>query len=114
VPTSAGDSELSKEQSKDNQGDNQTSEIDIDKEAEDVPEVDIIWHNMYCESDFKTWRRSSAAGPIERILANFGRVLETGVIDQVISVSASKHSFVAVVAITKNMDEILDKLSPAL
>jgi hypothetical protein len=73
------------------------------REHEDF-DVTIIWHNVYAESDFLCFRKESR-GPIERILVGFGKVLESGVFEQVVSVNASKHLFCVTVVCTKNKDE---------
>jgi hypothetical protein len=67
-------------------------------------DVTIIWHNMYAPSDFITFRKQSR-GPIERILVDFAKVLESGIFEEVYSVSASKHMFCATVVCMKNKDE---------
>jgi len=51
-------------------------------------DITTTWHNMYVESSFCIFRKESR-GPIERILANFGNVLSTGVFQEVYSVTAT-------------------------
>lgn len=76
-----------------------------DQQAENNDfDISIIWHNVYAGSDFIGFRKESR-GPIERILRDFGRVLESGVFEQVLSVNASKHLFCVTVACTRNMDQ---------
>jgi len=67
-------------------------------------DVTIIWHNLYAESDFTTFRKESR-GPIERILVDFAKALEKDVFDEVVSVNASKHLFCVTVICTKNKNE---------
>lgn len=65
-------------------------------------DISIIWHNLDSRSDFLTFRKESR-GPIERILVDFARVLESGMFE-VYSVNASKHLFCVTVACAKNKD----------
>jgi hypothetical protein len=67
-------------------------------------DITIIWHNIDARSNFTCFRKKSR-GPIERILIDFTRVLETGVLEQVISVNGSKHMFCVTIACSKNKDE---------
>ena len=67
-------------------------------------DVSIIWHNVYAHSDFSTIR-SESRGPVERIMVDFGRIVASGVFEQVLAVNASKYLFCVTVACTKNMDE---------
>jgi hypothetical protein len=61
-------------------------------EGHDDFDVTIIWHDIENRSNFTMFRKKSK-GPIERIRVGFAIVLESGIIDQVISVNASKHLF---------------------
>lgn len=72
------------------------------QEHEDY-DISIIWTNLDARSDFSIFRKESR-GPIERILADFARVLESGLF-KVYSVNASKNLFCVVVACEKNSDE---------
>lgn len=49
--------------------------------------------------------RKESRGPIERILVDFARVLENGAVDQIVSVSASKHLFCVTLATEKNKED---------
>jgi hypothetical protein len=49
--------------------------------------------------------RKESEGPIERILVDFARVLEKGVFDQVVSVSASERLFCVTVSTAKGKEE---------
>jgi hypothetical protein len=67
-------------------------------------DVTIIWQNMDSRSDFIAFRKESR-GPIGRILVDFARVLKSGIIDEIISVNASKHLFCVTLATQKNQNE---------
>jgi hypothetical protein len=67
-------------------------------------QVDIILHNMHTPSTFITWRKFSSRS-VEEILIDFTKLVEKGVFD-VISLSVSKVSFVAVVGCEKSWDEV--------
>ena len=67
-------------------------------------DVTIIWHNLYAESDFMTFRKESQ-GPIARILVDFARVLELGLFEDVVSVNASKYLFCVTVICEKNRED---------
>lgn len=66
-------------------------------------DVSIIWHNLDSRSDFLTFRKQSQ-GPIERILIDFARVIESRMFT-VHGINASKHFFCVTVACEKNKDE---------
>lgn len=67
-------------------------------------DVAIIWHNMYAHSNFTTFRKESQ-GPIKRTLVDFAKVLESGIFEKMLSVSASKHMFCVTVVCTKNRED---------
>lgn len=67
-------------------------------------DISVIWHNLYADSDFLCFRKESR-GPIERILVDFAKALETGVFEEVVSVNVSKHMFCVTVICTKNKNE---------
>ncbi|KAF1843710.1 uncharacterized protein K460DRAFT_433418 [Cucurbitaria berberidis CBS 394.84] len=78
--------------------------------AHDDFDVTIIWNNIHSESDFLCFRKESC-GPIERILGDFARVLESGVFEEVVSLNASKHLLCVVVICSKNQDEdVIDSI----
>jgi len=82
--------------------------------AHDNPDVTIIWHNIDVRSNFTMFRKESR-GPIERILIDFATVLESGVIDQVISVNASKHLFCVTLATEINKEGgVMDQIFAVL
>jgi hypothetical protein len=77
-------------------------------------DVTIIWQNMDSRSNFIMFRKESR-GPIERILVDFATVLESGVIDQIISVNASKHLFCVTLATEKNKEDgVMDQILAVL
>jgi hypothetical protein len=77
-------------------------------------DVTIIWQNVDVRSNFTMFRKESR-GPIERILVDFATVLESGVIDQVISVNASKHLFCVTFATEKNREDgVMDQILAVL
>jgi hypothetical protein len=77
-------------------------------------DITIIWHNLYANSDFICFRKESR-GPIERILVDFAKVLETGVFENVVSVNASKHLFAVTVVCMKNKNEgVMDSVLSVL
>jgi hypothetical protein len=66
--------------------------------------ISIIWHNVDSRSNFTCFRKESC-GPIERILVDFARALETGVFEQVLSVNASQWLFCVTVAARRNRED---------
>jgi hypothetical protein len=66
-------------------------------------DISIIWQNLDVRSDFSIIRKESR-GPIERIMVDFAKVLESGLFE-VVSVNASKHLFCVTVYCEKNRDE---------
>jgi hypothetical protein len=77
-------------------------------------DITIIWHNIDARSNFTCFRKESR-GPIKRILIDFARVLETGVLEEVISINGSRHMFCVTIACSKNKDEgIMDAILSVL
>lgn len=77
-------------------------------------DVTIIWNNIDARSDLLTFRKDSQ-GPVERILVDFARVLQSGVLGEVYSVNASKHLFCMTLACRKNEDEgVMDQILSVL
>jgi hypothetical protein len=73
-------------------------------------DVTIIWQNIDIRSNFIMFRKESR-GPIERILVDFATVLKSGVIDQIISVNASKHLFCVTLATERNKEDgVMDQI----
>jgi hypothetical protein len=80
-------------------------------ESHDDYDVTIIWQNIDIRSNFIMFRKEST-GPIERILMDFATVLKSGVIDEVISVNASKQLFCVTLATEKNKEDgVMDQIS---
>ncbi|GAB7348900.1 hypothetical protein MBLNU459_g7592t1 [Dothideomycetes sp. NU459] len=75
------------------------------------PEVDVILHNMYADSDFVTVRRQSRLS-VDKLVVNMAGLVADGVFS-VINLSASKHSFVAVVACEKGWSEVEGRIIAA-
>jgi hypothetical protein len=76
--------------------------------------VIIIWHNIDSRSNFTMFRKELRA-PIERILVNFAKVLESRVINQIISVNASKHLFCVTMATEKDKEDgVMDQILAVL
>ena len=71
----------------------------------DDTDIDIIWHNLHADSDFTVFRKKSD-GPMERILVDFARVVDAGVFEEVVSVSASKYLFSVTVVCSQGWDEV--------
>lgn len=69
-------------------------------------DITIIMHNMDCRSNFIRFQKESR-GLIELILAEFTKILELGLFEEVISVNASKKLFCVTVCYKKNMDTIM-------
>jgi hypothetical protein len=77
-------------------------------------DVTIIWQNIDIRSNFIMYRKESR-GPIERILVDFATVLDSGVIDQIVSVNASKHLFCVTLATEKNKEDgVMDHIMAIL
>lgn len=73
-------------------------------------DVTIIWQNIDSRSNFEMFRKESR-GPVQRILMNLARVSQSGMIDQVISVNASKHLFCITLATEKNKENgVMDQI----
>jgi hypothetical protein len=63
---------------------------------------DCIWHNMYADSDFRTLRKWFECDADEMLLKIAGHVRDG--LYSLISLNASKHSFVVVCACSKNLE----------
>jgi hypothetical protein len=85
------------------------SPVPKSSEHEDF-DIDITWHNLYGPSTFQCFRKVSQ-GPIERILVDFAKVVESGIFEKVMSVNASKHAFYVTVVCTRDQDqELMDAI----
>jgi hypothetical protein len=71
---------------------------------EEHPEVSITWHNVESTSDFVYLRRF-CPNSIEQILVDFGRVVESGIFENVLSVNANESWFCVAVACSENYNE---------
>jgi hypothetical protein len=68
-------------------------------------ELDVIYHNMDLRSDFRTMR-TQRGGTIDGQMQRMTQHIERGCFHEVISVSASKHTFVAVVCTALSQIEL--------
>jgi hypothetical protein len=68
-------------------------------------DIDITWVNLYAPSDFTIFRIMSN-GPIEKLLVELGKKIESGLFEIVYNVSASKHALHITVACSKSWDEV--------
>ena len=71
-------------------------------------EVDIVWQNIYAADDGSSWKtfRRCASVPINQILVDFGKAVESGALGEVISVNASKSYFGVTVASEASWAEV--------
>jgi hypothetical protein len=74
-------------------------------DADSDNEIDVIYHNMNVGSNFRTYR-TQRSGTIKGQMQRLNQQIENGCFDQLISVAASKHSFVVVVATTLSKEEL--------
>ncbi|KAL7913889.1 hypothetical protein GGI35DRAFT_438883 [Trichoderma velutinum] len=79
--------------------------IDIEDGVHIIRGVDCIWHNMYAESTFTTFRWIPAYEDIDSMLIKVARNVEQGLYS-IISLSASKHSLTVVCACEKNWEDL--------
>lgn len=77
----------------------------------DGHDVDIIWHNMLASSDFTTWRKTSRRS-IHELLADFTALVQQGYLE-VINLSVSKSTFVAIIGCDKNWADLQDRILQA-
>lgn len=70
-------------------------------------ELDINFHNMTTTSNFRTLRQTRYRS-VEQQLQILARHIEAGCFDLVVSVAASKSSFVVVVQTARSMEELLE------
>lgn len=71
----------------------------------DACSVDIIFHNVNVDSNFRT-TRTQRWGTLEGQMGRFMGYIRAGCFEQILSVAASKYSFVVVVATTLSRDEL--------
>lgn len=79
--------------------------ISIEDGVHTIHGVDCIWHNMYAESTFTTFRWISPYDDIDAMLIKVARNVEQGLYS-IISMSASKHSLTVVCACEKNWKDL--------
>ncbi|KAJ4856069.1 hypothetical protein T069G_09437 [Trichoderma breve] len=79
--------------------------ISIEDGVHTIHGVDCIWHNMYAESTFTTFRWISPYDGIDAMLIKVARNVEQGLYS-IISMSASKHSLTVVCACEKNWEDL--------
>ncbi|RFU80035.1 hypothetical protein TARUN_2153 [Trichoderma arundinaceum] len=79
--------------------------IDIYDGVHKIRGVDCIWHNMYAESTFTTFRWIPAHEDVDSMLIKVARNVEQGLYS-IISLSASKHSLTVVCACEKNWEDL--------
>lgn len=79
--------------------------IDIYDGVHTIRGVDCIWHNMYAESTFTTFRWIPTDEDIDSMLIKVARNVEQGLYS-IISLSASKHSLTVVCACEKNWEDL--------
>lgn len=74
-------------------------------------DITTIWQNIESRSNFQIFRKESR-GPVERISMDLAKVLQSGVVDPVISVNASKHLFCITLATEKNKEDgVMEQIS---
>ena len=74
-------------------------------------ELDVIYHNMTTTSNFRTMRQLRFR-TLEDQLQILARQIQAGCFDTIISISASKGSFVVVLQTSLSADELFSKGFP--
>lgn len=72
-----------------------------------IPNVDIIYHNMHAASDFRTLRQAGN-GTVEEELIKAANYVKNGCF-KIVSISASKNSFVVVCSTPLSSKELNEK-----
>jgi hypothetical protein len=72
-----------------------------------TPNVDIIYHNMHAVSDFRTLR-AAGDGTVEEELIKAANYVKNGCF-KIVSISASKNSFVVVCSTPLSSEELKEK-----
>jgi len=72
-----------------------------------TPNIDIIYHNMHAASDFRTIR-AAGEGTVEEELVKAASYIMSGCF-KVVSISASKNSFVLVCSTALSSKELNEK-----
>lgn len=76
-------------------------------EYHSAPNIDIIYHNMHAASDFRTSRGASDS-TVEEELIRAADYVKNGCF-KIVSISASKHSFVVVCSTPLSSKELKEK-----
>ncbi len=84
---------------------NDTRVLYLPPGVEEGSSVDVIYHNMNYTSDFRTWR-TLRFGNVKTETAKLNHYVWSGCFDELISVAASKHSFVAVLVTALTKEEL--------
>lgn len=72
-----------------------------------IPNIDIIYHNMHAASDFRTLRQAGN-GTVEEELIKAANYVKNGCF-KIVSISASKNSFVVVCSTPLSSKELNEK-----
>ena len=91
---------------------NNTRVPDLPPGVEEDSSVDVIYHNMNHTSDFRTWR-TTRFGDVKSEMVKLTRCVENRCFDELISVAASKHSFVVVLTTTLTKEELRERGFPS-
>ncbi|KAK5991542.1 hypothetical protein PT974_09826 [Cladobotryum mycophilum] len=79
--------------------------IEIYDCVHDIRGVDCIWHNMYADSTFKTFRWTPGSVDIDTMIIKVARHVEQGLYS-IISLNASKHSLTVFCVCEKNWEDL--------
>ena len=78
-------------------------EVSVADPSVSVTGIDAIWHNMNCRSDFTAIRKWFAMS-VDELYLKVGEHVRQGLYS-IISINASKHSFMVICATTKDKNE---------
>ena len=81
---------------------NETAALGID----DMPRIDVIYYNMRASPNVWKSTRQFIGGRVEDQFLRLANQIRAGCWDRVISVSASKYSFSAIVTTSLTLDEL--------
>ena len=79
--------------------------IEINDGVHNVRGVDCIWHNMYADSTFTTFRWIPGDVDIDTMIVRVARHVKQGIYS-IISLNASKHSLTVVCVCEKNWEDL--------
>jgi hypothetical protein len=87
------------------------SDIDLPEHSHEHKDndIDITWHNLWAPSNFSTVRFTST-GPVEKLLVILGKIIESGLFEEIANVSASKFSIYITVVCSKSWDEVKEHI----